>query len=441
MRGVVSSVALSLFLAVSAVIAAAPKVPSPEDAPHGIANQAAEPNPARAAQTGPVAVPEPTEKALRHAREGNWLWALDEIWGVLVPGTILLTGFSAKMRDLARRVGRNWYFTIVAYCSLYLLLTYAIDLPLSYFQGFVRPHAYGLSSQTLGKWAGDSVKGLCVRLVGAALLAWLPYLLVKKSPRRWWLWTSVLAIPLTAFILVISPVVIDPLFNKFGPMKDQALEQRILALAGRAGIEGARVFEGDTSADTNTVNAYVTGFGGSKRIVLWDTTIKKLEPDELLFVMGHEMGHYVLGHVAKSILFGAVLILGTLWAADRLQSGLIARYRERFGFTELADIASLPLVIVLTGVLVFAISPMATGYSRWQEHEADRFGLEITRNGHAAATAFVKLQQENLGVPRRGALYRIWRADHPLLGDRIDFCNDYHPWADGRPGKYEHLFK
>ena len=131
MRGVVSSVALSLFLAVSAVIAAAPKVPSPEDAPHGIANQAAEPNPARAAQTGPVAVPEPTEKALRHAREGNWLWALDEIWGVLVPGTILLTGFSAKMRDLARRVGRNWYFTIVAYCSLYLLLTYAIDLPLS----------------------------------------------------------------------------------------------------------------------------------------------------------------------------------------------------------------------------------------------------------------------------------------------------------------------
>jgi len=136
-----------------------------------------------------------------------------------------------------------------------------------------------------------------------------------------------------------------------------------------------------------------------------------------------------------------VLILGTLRAADRLQSGLIARYRERFGFTELADIASLPLVIVLTGVLVFAISPMATGYSRWQEHEADRFGLEITRNGHAAATAFVKLQQENLGVPRRGALYRIWRADHPLLGDRIDFCNDYHPWADGRPGKYEHLFK
>jgi len=441
---VLSALLLVTSSAATALAARAPGNPLPADAPHGIANQAAEPGQgqnAAARDTGPVAVPEPTETALRHAREGNWLWLTETLWGLVVPGVILFTGFSARLRDLARRIGRNWFFTIVVYFVLFALILFVVNLPLAYFSEFVRPHAYGLSNQTFAKWFGDSLKGLVVGLILGGLLLWVPYGLVKKSPRRWWLWTSLLAIPTAAFFLLIAPVAIDPLFNKFGPMKDKALERQILDLASRAGIEGARVFEVDKSADTNTVNAYVTGFGGSKRIVLWDTTIKKLAPDELLFVMSHEMGHYVLGHVVKSILFFAVLILVTLYAADRLQSGLIARHAKRFGFTELSDVASLPLAMVLVGLLSFVVTPVAAGYSRWQEHEADRFGLEITRNNHAAATAFVKLQQENLGVPRRSLLYKLWRADHPLLGERIDFCNAYKPWEQGIPGRYEHLFK
>jgi STE24 endopeptidase len=421
-----------------------PATPAADEAPHGIANQSAEPqsvNGAASGDTGPVAVPEPTERALQHARTGNWLWLTEQVWGLLLPGVILFTGFSSKLRDTAHRIGRNWYFTIVVYFALFVLITYVIGLPLTYYSGFARPHAYGLSNQTFGKWFSDELKGLMVGLIIGALLLWIPYLLVKKSPRRWWLWTSLLAIPLAAFFMLIAPVVIDPLFNKFGPMKDKALEQQILDLAGRAGIEGARVFEVDKSADTNTVNAYVTGFSGSKRIVLWDTTIAKLAPNELLFVMSHEMGHYVLGHVVKSIFFFAGLILVTLYAAYRLQAGLIARFAARFGFTELGDIASLPLVMVLIAVLSFVVTPVAAGYSRWQEHEADRFGLEITRNNHDAATAFVKLQQENLGVPRRSLLYKLWRASHPLLGERIDFCNSYRPWEEGKPSRYEHLFK
>lgn len=359
-------------LAAPLLAARPPATPTPDDAPHGIANQSGEPETAKTeglGETGPVAVPEPTEKALAHARGGNWLWLTSELWALLVPGVILFTGFSSKLRDLARRIGRNWFFTIAAYFALFALITFVIDLPLSYFAGFARPHAYGLSNQTFGKWFGDELKGLMVGLIMGGLLLWVPYLLVKKSPRRWWLWTSLLAIPLTAFFILIAPVVIDPLFNKFGPMKDKALEQQILDLAGRAGIEGARVFEVDKSADTNTVNAYVTGFGGSKRIVLWDTTIAKLAPDELLFVMAHEMGHYVLGHVVKSIFFAAAMILITLYAAYRLQAGLIARFSTRFGFTELSDIASLPLVMLLVGVLSFAVTPVANGYSRWQEQD------------------------------------------------------------------------
>jgi Zn-dependent protease with chaperone function len=438
------ALSLAAVATVAPLLAARPPAaPAPDEAPHGIANQAAETQPTSsgAADTGPVAVPEPTEKALKHARSGNWLWLFGEVWGLLVPGVILFSGFSGRLRDLARRIGRNWYFTIVVYFILFLLLTFVIDFPLSYYTGFTRPHAYGLSNQTFSKWFGDELKGLMVGLIMGGLLLWIPYLLVKKSPRRWWLWTSLIAIPVAAFFLLIAPVVIDPLFNKFGPMKDKVLEQKILDLAGRAGIEGARVFEVDKSADTNTVNAYVTGFGGSKRIVLWDTTIAKLAPDELLFVMSHEMGHYVLGHVTKSILFFAALILVTLYAAYRFQAGLIARYQTQFGFSELGDIASLPLILLLIGLLSFVVTPVAAGYSRWQEHEADRFGLEITRNNRAAALAFVKLQQENLGVPRRSLLYKLWRADHPLLGERIDFCNAYRPWDEGKPGRYEHLFK
>ena len=430
-------------LLAAAVWAAPARPPSPEEAPHGIANQSAESSarPPVAKDRGSVEVPEPSEKARSYARGGNALWFVDMLWGLAIPAAILFTGLSARLRDVARRVGRNWFGTIVVYLTLFMLLTFALGLPLSYVAGYARPHAYGLSNQTLGKWWGDELKGLAVSVVAGSLLLWLPYLLVRKSPKRWWLWTSLLAIPIAAFFILIAPVVIDPLFNTFGPMKDRELEARILDLAGRAGIDGARVFEVDKSVDTNTVNAYVTGFGGSKRIVLWDTTIRKLDPDELLFVMGHEMGHYVLGHIVKSIFFSAVLILLTLYVAYRLQAGLIARYRDRFGFTELSDVASFPLVLLLVGVLSLVVTPVANAYSRWQEHEADRFGLEITRDNHAAATAFVKLQQENLSLPRRGTLYKLWRASHPLLGERIDFANTYRPWEQGGAGKYDPLFK
>ncbi len=224
-------------------------------------------------------------------------------------------------------------------------------------------------------------------------------------------------------------------------MQDKALEVRILRLAELAGIEGGRVFEVAKSEDTKAINAYVTGVGGTKRIVLWDTILARLEPPELLVVMGHEMGHYVLGHVWKLILFLSAAIMLMLYAIHRVVGWLLDRYRDRFGFSELSDVASLPLIILLFGIASIVVTPGVLAVQRYFEGEADRFALEITRDNHAAATAFVKLQQENLGVPRPSALYRWWRASHPSLGDRIDFSNDYRPWATGTPLVYGHLFK
>jgi Zn-dependent protease with chaperone function len=402
------------------------------------------PGPQQAAaqsSTAPVPVPEPSEKALSYYRSGIVLWVVNVLWGLLIPALFLFTGFSARIRDWAKRIGRWWFFVIGVYFAIFLIINFVIDLPLSYYQGFVREHAYGLSNQTLGKWFGDEITGLLITVVVGFLFLWIPYLLLKKCPRRWWLYTGLLAIPFLILSILVTPIWIEPLFNKFGPMKNKELEAKILQLAERAGIEGGRVYEVAKSEDTKTLNAYVTGFGATKRIVLWDTTIAKLDENELLFVMGHEMGHYVLGHVWKTILFLSLLIIVTLYAIHRTAGWLINKFHRRFGFTELSDIASLPLIILLLSAYFLIVGPIALAFSRHNEHEADRFGLEITQNNHAAATAFVKLQQENLGVPRPNVLVKLWQASHPTLGERIDFANEYRPWERGEPLRYDHLFK
>jgi Zn-dependent protease with chaperone function len=429
---------LSLAAASLAALLLAPQAEPP--AAPGASAPVAAPAPAPE-PSGPVPVPEPTEQAMRYYRSGNLVWVVDTALGLLVPSLFLFTGFSARIRDLARKVGRKWLFVVAVYFVLYSLVSFVLTLPWAYYTEFVRQHAYGLSNQTLGKWASDTVKGLLVGLVVGALFIWVPFLLLKKSPRRWWLYTSLAAVPFIVLMLLVTPVWIEPLFNEFGPMKDKALEGDILSLAGRAGIEGGRVFEVNKSVDTKAVNAYVTGFGQTKRIVLWDTILAKLDRREVLFVMGHEMGHYVLGHVPKTIAVVSLVLLLTLYVAHRTAGWFIARFRSRFGFDTLADVAALPLLLLLSNGFSLVVTPALMAYTRYQEHESDRFGLEITRDNHAAATAFVKLQAENLGNPRPGLLYKLWRSSHPPLGERIDFCNAYRPWETGEPLRYEPLFR
>ena len=232
-------------------------------------------------------------------------------------------------------------------------------------------------------------------------------------------------------MVFITPVWIDPLFNKFSPLKDKALEAEIVALAERSGIRESRVYEVEKSADTKAVNAYVTGFMGTKRIVLWDTIIAKLDRRELLAVMGHEIGHYVLRHVLLGILFSSALTFLGLYIFYRVNGRLIDRFKARFGFERLTDIASWPFILLFFTVGNLALDPFILAFSRHLEHEADRFALEITRDNHADATASIKLQIENLSVPRPGLFYKLWRASHPSVGERIDFANTYKPWLKG----------
>ena len=405
----------------------------------------AAPSLAGVAAPDPVPIPEPSPEAVRYNQTGLVLWFVGRAWSFVAPGLILLTGWSARIGRLAegdgKGRGRPLVVAVALYLAIFLALEFLINLPLRYYAGFVRPHAYGLSTQSFARWLGDAAKRLGVEVVAGALFAWVPFWLMRRSPTRWWLYTGLLILPFSAFSALVVPVAVDPLFNDFGPMRDARVEAKILALADRAGIRGGRVFEVDKSRDTTTVNAYVTGLGGTKRIVLWDTIVAKLDEDELLVVMGHEMGHYVLNHVALGIVLASLATLVGLGVVHVAARALVARHAVRFGFDRVDRVAAVPLLMILVQAMVLVTSPATNAASRWMEREADRFALELTRDNHAAATGFAKLQRDNLAVPFPDPFTLVWRSTHPSIGARIDFCNSYRPWATGQPLRYGDRFR
>ncbi len=390
-----------------------------------------------------VAVPEPSAKAMRYYRSGLVLWGVGQVWVVVVPAVFLVSGLSARLRRVASRSGRSWFLTVGLYGVMYVVLNELVTMPLIYYAGFVRPWEYGLAAEgyTFGFWLLDVAKSLGVTTALALGLLWMPYLALRTMPRRWPWAVAIGYVPVAFGLMYLAPVVVDPLFDTFGPMKDKPLEAKILALADRAGIEGGRVYEVEMGTRTKAVNAYVKGLLGTHRIVLWDTLTQKLDDRQVLFVMGHEMGHYALGHVVRSILLGAVAVLVLCFLVRRGAAVVLRRFGGRFGFDRLDDVASLPLALVLGNLLILAFSPVGMAYSRHQEHEADRFALELTHDNRAGASGFVAIQRENLGNPRPGRLSVLWRSTHPPLGERIDFCNTYRPWESGEPRRYEGLFR
>ena len=388
-----------------------------------------------------VSIPEPSASALEYYWVRNSLWGIDLAWGIAVLALFLFMGWSARIRDFAGRLTRGRVRSALIYVAVFSALAALLALPLDFIRGYVVEHRFGLSDQTLVKWLSDQAIEFAVETATTFVTVVVIYALLRHSPRRWWLYASALALPFVFVIFVVDPVWVAPLFNKFGPMKDTRLEARIHALAERAGVEGARIYEVEKSVDTNKVNAYVAGLFATKRIVLWDTIIRQLGERQLLFVMGHEMGHYVLRHGQQNVILVWALTVLSLYAAYRLCGGLIRRHHARFGFERLDDIASWPLLSLVFALVMLVTQPAFNAFGRYKEHEADRFGLEITRDNRAAAEAFLRLQQQNLDVPRPNPVLHILRDSHPSLAERIDFANTYRPWATGEPLVYGDKFR
>lgn len=389
----------------------------------------------------PVSVPEASPKAMAFYVSGNILWIIQLLWSLTLPALIVFTKFGVRLRIFCDRITGIWLWQTALYAFFFLLIVAILSLPLDFYGGYVRPHAYGLSNQTIARWLNHYLTGTAITTVMGIVLVWIVYGIIRKSPRRWWLYFGLLNFPLAVLLVFVQPIWIAPLFNTFGPMKDKQLEQKILQLADRAGIQGSHVYEVDMSADTKQVNAYVTGVGSSKRIVIWDTAIKELTTDELLFVMGHEMGHYVLHHLWWGILTYTLITIVGLFLVYLTAVLFLRKYSKRMGFNEMRDIASLPLLILLYTFYSFLLTPAGNFFSRSIEHNADTFGLELTHLSEAAGTGFVKLTSTNLANPWPGPLYMVFRASHPSIGARITYFNSYKPWCHGESLEYGKFFR
>lgn len=388
-----------------------------------------------------VAVPAATEQAMSYYHSGNVLWILQWAWSLIIPLLFLATGFSGKLGTFAEKYGKKWFFSTSLYLILFVAIYQLLNLPLDFYASYVREHEYGLSTQTLSRWLDSYGKWTLVIMLSTVAFVWIFYLLIKKSPLRWWLYSWLVSIGIAFIMMFINPIWIDPLFNDVGPMKDKQLEQQLLNLASRAGIDDGRIFEVDKSKDTKMGNAYVAGLGNTKRIVIWDTSIKGNDLDGILFIMGHEMGHYVLSH--NWLLMGYFSIIAFVISnlTYRTANFLLARYQKRFGFNHLSDIASTPLLLFLISFFILLSNPIFHYFSRYMEREADRFGIEINQNNKAAAKLFADAVHEHMANPRPGIIYKIWRSHHPSLGDRVDFCNSYCPWEKGQSLKYGQYFR
>lgn len=385
-----------------------------------------------------------TEVRANFTPENRVYWttrsAISLLWpfySILIGALLLFTGFSARLRDIAHARAKGRYLSALLYFTLLSIVSSVFDLPLAWYSGFALEHRFGLSTQSLGAWLGDQGKDLLVNVVffGIVPLFMLAYLAIEKSPRRWWLWLALGTLPVIVIGSLIGPVLIDPLYNKFTPLRDQQLKTKILDLAAKAEIPSRRVYEVDKSRQTKKYNAYVSGFGASQRIVLWDTTLKGMKDDEILFVMGHEMGHYKLAHIWKGIVFSSLLSFGLFYFSGRLTRWAIERFGQRWRIQGLADIASLPLLLATLSIVSLVAQPLDNGFERAIEHEADVFGVEVTHLNDAGARAFIKLGSQNKSNPEPPLWIKLFQYTHPPLIERIRFAESYRPWEEGKPNR------
>jgi len=378
----------------------------------------------------PVVVPNVTHAALKGMRDSNIRWAFFRLLALAIPLIFLFTGLGSRLRRMCESIsGRRWFWTVTLFACAYLILAALIALPFDFYGGFVQPHAAGWSHQTLPNWLKGEGVQLIVRLVLASLLIWLPYRLIARSPRRWWLYCALALIPVAFLAMVAWPVWVDPLTTNYKPLDDPPLETRIEALAARCSIVNIPVLVGGNSTG-------VTGLGPTNRIVLQTNLASVETPDQIVFTIGHELKHYVMGDNWKGLAIIAAFLLAGFWLTDRLGCAAIRRFSQRWGFSELSDPASLPLIVFLLTFLWLAILPFFNLFSRHIELEADRFGLELTHQNHAAAMVFVRDANSGDVAADWDTFFLIFQATHPSVAQRIEFANNYKPWEQGTPLVY-----
>jgi Zn-dependent protease with chaperone function len=372
------------------------------------------------------------------------LTIINLVYGLAVLLLVLYSGIAARFRTWAEKISRFRFVQALIFVPLLLLTLALFDLPLRIY-GHHISLLYGLSVQTWGSWLADFLKGQALDVSVFTFALWLLNHLITRSPRRWWLYSWLVALPLIVFLVYIAPVVIDPIFNKFEPL-DQNHSQLVSALEqvvqrGGLAIPRERMFEMKASEKVTTLNAYVTGVGASKRVVVWDNTMQKMTTPEILFVFGHEMGHYVLNHVVKGLALTCVSLLAGLYLVYLLSGWTLQRFGPRWGISSLEDWTAIAMILFLSSVLGIIAEPVSNTVSRHIEHEADVYGLEVTHglnpnSQEVAAHAFQVLGELDLEYPYPGKLEVVWFYNHPSTAERVRFAQEYDPWSKGQSPEF-----
>ncbi len=361
--------------------------------------------------------PEARAKSDAYFEGGYWLILWDLVAGLVVAWLFLGTGLSAWMRDWVERVTRFRWLQTALYSLQYIVIAGAVTLPWSAYESYFREHQYAMSNQTLEAWLGDQAKGLAIGLVLGTLAITAIYAVLRKAPRTWWLWGSLVLIAFAVFGTAITPVYLEPVFNKFKPLPDTPLKQQILSMARANGIPATDVYEFDASKQTKRMSAHVSGLLGTTQISMNDNLMNRGSDEEIKAVLGHEMGHYVLNHVYKGMLFIGVIIVvgfGTLrWAFDALQ----ARCGARWGIRGAGDVAGLPLLLFLFSAFMFVLTPVENTITRTMEAEADNYGINVARLPDGFAQAALHLSEYRKMKP--GPVEEFVFYDHPSGWSRI----------------------
>jgi STE24 endopeptidase len=369
---------------------------------------------------------------------------IDFFYGVFVLWVILYWRFGPKFRDWAESASRNRSVQAAIFAPLLILTMDILGLPSDIYQNSV-DRKYGLSVQGWGSWFWDWTKGQFLAVVLGIVLVAILYVVIRSSPRRWWFYFWLVSLPIAVILVFLQPLIVDPMFHKFEPLqqKDPALTVSLEKMVQRAGenIPPERMFWMGAGEKTTELNAYVTGIGASKRIVVWDNTIAKMNTPQIVFVAGHEMGHYVLGHIWKGLIFAAVFLFVLFYLGFRTIGWFLRRWGKDWGIRGVDDLASLPALLLLLSVFSFVASPISSAVSRHFEHQADQYGLEVTHgltpdSGQVAAQAFQILGEVDLSDPDPNSVDVFMFYSHPTIPDRIRFALGYDPWAKGEQGKF-----
>ena len=381
-------------------------------------------------------------KALNRIRVGVEI--VGSVWGLVVLWLLLATGAATRLDVWTRETIRPRWTQGVAFFAVVLVILAVANLPL----GVIAHSAslkYHISVQGWGPWFADNGKALGVSLAMGVPVALFLNWVVRKSPRRYWMWIWLISVPLVLISVFLAPLVLDPIFNKFSPLEAShpALVRKLEEVVARTGtkIPPERMFLMKASAKSNGINAYVTGIGSSKRFVMWDTTMDRMPDDEVMFIFGHESGHYVLNHIPKGLTLMIVGLGFLFWACAHVAEWMVRRFGDRWKVSAMGSRTGFLVLFFALSIGDFVTTPVSNTVSRHFEHEADVYGQEaihglVADPQKTAVSGFNHMGEAWLEDPDPSAFVEFWMGRHPSVKNRAEFAEHYDPWANGGRGEF-----